>query len=224
MVLVLVCSERSLEEELAATVAGRGGVERRWATTTAESLELVKADQPGLILVDRDLPEAIRLVQSIRRDPLSRRTSVAIVAHSDFDPCEVDLLEFGANAVLRLPAGPEWDERLGRLIAVPARGEARFPVVLELEARDSSGIHSTLVMTINLSASGMLIESEYVLDIGDDLDLRFRLPDTGDVITGCARVMRQAGRSRFGIEFYGLEGDGQQLIDQFVARLANARS
>ena len=57
-----------------------------------------------------------------------------VAARGDFDPSEVELLEAGANAILRLPAGPEWDERLPRLMDVPVRREARFTVHFDVEA------------------------------------------------------------------------------------------
>ena len=41
--------------------------------------------------------------------------------------------ESEANAILRLPAGPEWNGRLERLMAVPVRKDARFPVSFDVQ-------------------------------------------------------------------------------------------
>jgi hypothetical protein len=53
--------------------------------------------------------------------------------------------------------------------------------------------------------------------MGDDLDVSFQLPDSDAVIRGTGRVVRQAGRTQFGLEFYGLEGEGRDLIAIYIA-------
>jgi hypothetical protein len=49
------------------------------------------------------------------------------------------------------------------------------------------------------------------------VDLCFDLPGTEDTVRGTGRVVRRAGRTQFGIEFYGLEGDGRALIAAWIA-------
>jgi len=212
----LICTQWSLDVELAETLLWRDEIERRFVGDVEAALASARASKPDIAVVDRDLPEAARLVRELRQDSRTRRLSIVVVARTDFESVEVDLLEAGANAVFRLPAGPEWDDRLVRLVAVPVRGEARLPVQFELEARMATGVHAAVAMAINLSVSGILIETDFDLHVGDDVDLRFHLPEMETTVVGCGRVVRHAGRRRYGIEFYGLEGEGSEAVERYV--------
>jgi CheY-like chemotaxis protein len=215
----LICTESALEADLGETLLWRGGIERHVVGSAADGLSAARAWRPDIVVIERDLPEALRLITEIRGDPQARRASLVVVARADFEPIEVELLEAGANAILRLPATAEWDTRLARLVAVPARREVRLPVEFELETSSGPGIQTAAASALNLSVSGVLIETDFELRLGDDLDLRFTLPDRAAAISGCGHVVRQAGRCRYGIEFYGLEGDGVALVREYVERL-----
>jgi CheY-like chemotaxis protein len=217
MPTVLIGSVSSFDDELAHTVLSRDDVVRHWVSSADEVLEAASLLSPDLILLERDMPAADRTVVGLRRDRSTRRTSIVIIARGELDPVEVELLEAGANAILRLPVAPEWDERLERLMEVPVRRESRLPVNFEVEARTGSGVESASATALNLSTSGMLLDSVFPLHIGDDVDFQFSLPGTETLIKGCGRVVRQAGRTQFGVEFYGLEGDGPELLAAWTA-------
>jgi CheY-like chemotaxis protein len=219
MPAALICSTAGLEPDLGRTLLWRDDIERHFASRRDEALMMVVAARPVLVVVDRDLPDAARLVAAIRTDASARSISVVIAARGDFEHGEVELLEAGANAVLRLPAGPEWDERLVRLLSVPPRLETRIPVCFEV-TRESEGALTLLGVTVNLSARGMLLETAVPLSMGEDIDFSFRLPDAEVTVKGCGRVLRQATPRRFGIEFYGLEADAAEHIRSYVARVA----
>ena len=217
MPVVLICSPSDLSVELGGSAVWRDGMERLFAARQDEALTLLLAARPDLVLLDRDLPEAGSLVAAVRRDPSTRGTSLVVVARGDFEPAEVELLEAGANAILRLPAGPEWDDRLDRMFAVPIRRNARIPVCLEVAGETESGPATVLGTVRNLGARGMLLETTAPLEVGEDVDFSFRLDDGDEPVRGCGRVVRQAAPSRFGVEFYGLEGDGTERVRRFVA-------
>jgi CheY-like chemotaxis protein len=214
MPLVLLCSDANLDAELASTVLAREVIDLCRARDLDEALQQAVDSRPNVVLIDREWAEAEPFVRRLRQDIQTRRLSVAILARDDFDPRDMELLEAGANSILRLPADSEWDDRLQRLIDVPVRRESRFPLYFEVEAR--SGIHSATATTVNLSVGGMLLESAFPLKMGDDIDLRFQIPRTSDTIVGTGQVVRLEGRGRFGVAFYGLEGDGAQRIREFI--------
>ena len=217
MTLALICTEVDLDELLADTLLWRESVERRYAAGLAEARASAADLQPGLVLIDRDASWAERLVRGLRRGLQTRRLSIAVLAQGDFDLTEIDLLEAGANAILRLPPGPGWDERVTRLIHVPPRREARFPVFVDIEAQ--AGVRSSMATAVNLSERGMLIECSFPLRVGDDIDFRFRLPESDEQVVGTAQVVRVGPRRRYGIEFYGLEGKGVEIVRLFVGEL-----
>jgi CheY-like chemotaxis protein len=218
MPIALICSPGPLEAELSETAIWRNELTRHVARTADEAVKKAVEVRPQVVLVDRDMPGADRIVATVRKDPQTRHSSIVVIARGDMDPIEVDLLEHGSNAILRLPVSADWDERLTRLIDVPVRHELRVPVRFEMEARTGDGVEAQTATVVNVSVSGMLIDSPFPLHVGDDLDVSFQLPASDAVIRGTGRVVRQAGRSQFGLEFYGLEGDGREQIAAYIAR------
>ena len=219
MSFALICTEGAFDVDLADTLLWRGEVERHVVHSAEEGVAAARAWRPDMVVIDRDLAQAARLITEIRRDPKTRRISLIVVARADFGPVEIELLEAGANAILRLPASAEWDDRLARLIAVPGRREVRLPVHFELETQRGSGVQAAVATVLNLSVNGILIETDRELRLGDDLDLRFNLPESGATVSGCGHIVRHAGRHRYGVEFYGLEADGPELVRNYVDRL-----
>ncbi len=216
MPVALLCSPVPLDGDLQETALWRQDVERRHASSADEALQGALDRRPDIVIIDRDLPGAARLIAALRRDPRTRSVSIAVLARDDLDPTEVELMASGANAILRLPPDAEWAERLPRLMSVPGRKEVRLPVYFEIEARSGIGVESGLATVLNLSSSGMLVESDFGLQIGDVLDLRFRLPDHAAPVVGSGRVVRRAAANRFGVEFFGLEGDGAEAVRRLV--------
>lgn len=219
MFFALICTEGAFDVDLAGTLLWRDEVERHLARSVDEALTALCSRQADLVVVDRDLPRAAQLVSQIRRDPKLRHVSVVVIARADFEAIEVELLEAGANAVLRLPADAEWDDRLARLVTVPARREVRLPVQLELEAKTGAGVQVARATALNLSVKGLLMETDLDLHVGDDLDLRFQLPGSDISISACGQVVRHAGRHRYGVAFYGIEGEGPELVQRYVGQI-----
>jgi CheY-like chemotaxis protein len=220
MAIALICSRSPLDQELAGTVLWRKDIERHVATRLEDGRMMALAAKPDIVVVDRDLPKADELVAAIRREPSTRRVSVVVVARGDFDPSEVGLLEAGANAILRLPADTDWDDRLVRLMDIPVRKDARFHVRFQVQATPALTGQTLDAVAMNLSLNGMLIESPVELRMGDELRLVFTLPGaTADPLQGTGRVVRQAGPRQYGIEFHELLADGRERVRQFVEAL-----
>ena len=216
MPAVLICSPVSLEDGLRSTCLWRDGVERHHASRVEEARTLALAARPRLVVVDRDLPGSVELVEALRQDPSTRRLSVAVVVRGEFASMEVDLLEAGANAILRFPANPEWDERLTRLLEVPVRREGRFSAHFAVDAYAGVAGGSGEALALNLSVNGVLLECPFPLAVGDELSLKFKLGDGGPTVVAAGRVVREAKAGRFGIQFRRLEGDGEREIRRFV--------
>jgi DNA-binding response OmpR family regulator len=218
MPAVLICSHADVEQDLAETLLWREGIERHVVTKMEEARMLAVAARPRLVVVDRDLPWAARMVSALREDASTRGLSVVVIARGDFDSAEVELLECGANAIFRLPASAEWNERLERLMDVPVRKEARFPVSFGVEASSNGGA-SADAQALNLSASGMLIETEFALEVRDEVQLQFGLPVSVDPMRVDAQVVRLAAPSQFGVEFRGLRPEDSRRIQGYLATL-----
>jgi DNA-binding response OmpR family regulator len=214
----LICTRKDLAPDLGETLLWRSGVERQVVDHQEEALLVAMAARPQLVVVDRDLPGAGRLVTGLREDPLTRQLSIVVVARGDFDPAEVELLEAGANAILRIPAGPEWNDRLQRLVDVPLRRNARFFVSFRVSAAHGTG-PAEPALALNLSEAGILIEATARLSVWDEVELTFTLPAQPDEVRAQGRVVRLAGPRQYGIEIAAFEGDGLAAVRRFLATL-----
>lgn len=125
MPAILICSPSPLLHALDGTLVVRDDMECR-ASTQAAAIAMMLSSKPDLVLIDERLGEAEALVAAIRTNPVTRPVSIVVIATGDFDPAELRFITAGANAILRLPAGPQWDDRLSELLQVPPRRAARL--------------------------------------------------------------------------------------------------
>lgn len=215
MIRAVVLSTGDVGRELEGTVLFRQNVERHVAYEPAEVRRLAGAGRLDVVVVDAALPGASAIVAALREDPLTRATAIVALGRAEFDFGHLAILEAGANAILPLPPGPDWDDRLTRLIHVPARREARFGVDLAIEGGLRSG-QRFQGRALNLSVHGMLIECRHSLDVGDDVRLAFSIPEGHGGVDGTGTIVRQSPPHRFGIELTSVIGDGRQRIRRYV--------
>jgi CheY-like chemotaxis protein len=217
---VLICAGAGpVSDDLHASAVWRGDVERHTAPSYKAALSLAVAAKPNLVVIDRDMPRAEKLLEDLRGNPQTQGCSIVIVAAGDSQASELGLLETGANAILRHPPGPDWEERLGRLLHVPVRRQIRLHVDLEVEGM--FGTEAFAGRVLNLSRTGMLVECEAKAAVGDEL--RFRLHLTVETtLDGSARVVRMAGANRYGCEFSEVQPSDAQRIDLYLQQLPPA--
>jgi CheY-like chemotaxis protein len=212
---VLICSAGPLMDELQDTLLGRDDIDRRIATEATQAITMMLMAKPDLLVVDARLPEAEAFVAAVRANPVTRPVSIVMVAGGEFDPLEVGFIDAGANAILHLPASPDWDERLSLLLYVPVRRVSRLAALLQFEG--TSGVVESVAGTIlNISEHGMLVETDIALPMGGDVDFKIHLRDAPAPLVGCGQIVRQETPRRCGIRFYGLEADGLARVRRFV--------
>lgn len=214
VVTALVCcgDAGKAESDLGPSLVWRQEVTRRVVTQLEEAREAIR-EHPRLLLLERDLPWAASFTRSVRGDEGTRGTSIAVFAPPEFHSVEVELLQSGANAVLRLPASRDWDKRLARLLHVAPRQAVRVPMAVEIAAGDEK--HITLGSTLNVSETGVLVRFPAPLHLRADVGFTLRLPGS-DPVRGRARVVRASGRDCFGVEFSELDGESLDGIRDFV--------
>jgi len=215
MLRILVCSGRDLRPELRGTLIGRLGIEVYRAERFEDARLLCKTLGAQVILVDGELPAAGDLVRRLREDAATRPRSIAVLARDGVATQESEFLSAGANAIFRLPPGAGFDERLQKLLSVPARHGARLVVRIEVETQPEC-----VAAMLNLSAGGMLLVTGHKLRVNDELDFRFRVP-FGASVEGRARVAREAPPTGYGVEF--LSVSDQNAIGEYLrsARLGS---
>jgi CheY-like chemotaxis protein len=200
--------------ELGGTVLFRQNVERVAASSLEEVRNLSDGGRADVVVVDSALPGAAGLVSAIRQDPTTRATAIVALGRSEFGFDHLELLEAGANAILPLPPGQDWDDRLMRLIHVPVRKTTRFPVNLSLQGGLRSGV-AFAARVVNLSVHGSCssagIRCAWARTCGSPSTCR-----TATACPGDGTVVRQAHADRFGIELTHVAGDGRVRIKRYV--------
>lgn len=176
----------------------------------------------GPDLADLPLAEAVRRIRSL---PATRQVSVLVVLPAEEPAGLEDLLrESGANAVLRRPLDPAHLETwIAKLLSVPRRVEARFPVEGQVVGTPrASATGHFYGLSRNLSVHGMLLASPVRLADAPDLDIEFHLPEGGRV-RALGRVVRDASEVAwpylgYGVEFLFVPPDGRDAIVKLVSR------
>jgi hypothetical protein len=215
MPLALICSESPLLEDLSDTPLGRRDVERRVAVTLEEAQSLALHGRPSLIVVDRDVAWAQRLIKIVREQIQQRDVAVVVAARGAPTPFEKDLISLGADVILRLPGGTAWDEHIDRLLALPTRRDIRVPIQMHLDAQVGDDLVEATIL--NLGLRGMLIHCSVPLEMGQEIEFAFNVPEENLLITGSGRVARQASPTQYGVEFLRLEPEDRERLRRLVS-------
>jgi PilZ domain len=215
LIHAVIVSDRDLEPELGGTLLFRRSVERLPARTVEDIFRATQGGRGSVVIIDSALPDAASIAVALRRDPLTRSMSIAALGRGELGLALVALLEAGVNAILPLPPGADWDDRLTRLVHIPARKVSRFPVSFAVGG-GGGGREPFEGRAVNLSVHGLLLESGFPLGVGEDVRLSFDLPRPFGEVKGTGTVVRLAAPACFGIEITSVEGDGRVRIKRFV--------
>ena len=219
MAVVLICSNRSLDGDLKDTLIFRSDLERERVGSTSEAQTRLSAGGVSLLCIHREVRGVEMLIRGLRRSPSLKHISIVVLSEDDFDPSEIEVLEAGANAILRLPPGDDFDDRLGQLINVPSRKDVRLPVRLQVAA--SSGFGATVpALAQNLSSTGVLIESNQELNMGDEVKVALRFEESGELFAATAHITRTAGPNLYGARFTAIT-KGKEALRDFLKSSAS---
>jgi diguanylate cyclase (GGDEF)-like protein/PAS domain S-box-containing protein len=218
---VLVVGPESLSGVLGPTVLGRPDVERSHVEEADRAVEAAEQARPHMVVIDVPRPDAVALVQALRRNSATRPTAIVWLNRGDAPEAETELALAGANAVIPLPVDPFlWDRRLEELLSVPARRTLRIPVRLRDWSRLVSGADEADGFAVNIGARGVLLESRRELDLGAKVGLTLELPGEGPPVAVVGQVVRRAseegGLFQAGVEFLVYRGDARERIAAFV--------
>jgi hypothetical protein len=218
---VLICAGSDLESDLRRTLFWREDLERYVAERTDEARMLALSTEPHVVVVDLDLPGADQLIDSLRTHALPHPVSIVALSHGAAGGPDDQGVPGRLDAILSLPAGPEWDDRLVDVLQMPTRKQARFDVSFDVEARLRHRADPQRGLALNISAGGILIDARGLqLHAGDDVSLSLRLPAMDSPVEGRARVVRHPVEERLGLRFEAFSGNGDARIREFLSGLA----
>ncbi len=189
------------------------------ATSGEQALTLHRTERMDLIIADLDMPDmgGDRLCSAIRKDPGLKTVSVIIVCSGSSADLE-RVSHCGANAHITKPIRPvQLVEKVGQLLDVPERKSYR--VVLKVTVHGNSRQESFFCSSRDISATGMLIETDKTLNRGDKVSCSFFLPNA-DRITVDAEIVRAVRDEKgyqYGVRYLNMPPKFKAEIEDFIA-------
>ena len=193
------------------------------ATTADEALRIHREERVDLLLTELDLPDMGGDVLCFRIRQEDAVGKVAVILVCSDSPGEIErVARCGANAWLLKPVGPsQLSDCVGKLLAVPLRQAWR--VLVRVQVYGELGTTTLFCTSRNISVSGLLIETDGILAVGDRISSMFFIPG-GCQISAVGEVTRAVRLTRltnqYGIRFISLSPQSRTEIEKFVA--ANA--
>ncbi|HUJ12499.1 MAG TPA: PilZ domain-containing protein [Thermoanaerobaculia bacterium] len=193
------------------------------ALAGTEGLQKAREELPQLIMFGFDLFDmsAPEFCREIRSDDRTRAISLLLVCERDSEQHQELCLAAGCNDVIFRPLQRhDLDAKITRLTSIPTRRDLRTLTRIEVSLEKSGRF--LIGRSVNISATGMLLELDRVLPGEGRLRLHFYLPGEPQAMQIEAEVLRAefAGTmAKYGLRFVEISEDERERIEQFVRRL-----
>ena len=201
----------------------REGVNLLMVATNDDVLPVHRAEKTNVIITTLKSPgmKSEELCSAIRSDDALRKVSIIMICPdnaADIERCA----QCKANVVLTMPVDPAvLLEKVRQLLEISWRESYRVLVSVMIEGSDKD--RPFFGRSGNISTTGILVESEKVLEKGDQLMCSFFLPGSAQIKANgeIVRVMKQAGGAKtyeYGVRFSQLAPEARSAIEEFVER------
>ena len=218
---ILIVDTLSALIEKRKSILSRSDFKILTAVSGEEAVRLHREEKVDLILTELDMPvmSGDILCSRMRRDPELKRVSVVIICshkESDIRRC----MACGANAYITRPVNPrELFQKVSELLNVPERLSMRLLIKVTVKGKFRGS--SFFATSKNISATGILIETDKAFEKGDLITCSFFLG--ADQIESDGEVVRAARKSQdhfnYGVKFTGMDPASKTRIEQYVDRL-----
>ena len=221
--VVLVAGVGRGSFEQLAPVLDRQKVEVVQVTSAEDSTKLAYSERMDLVILDAEpttmsLAQVVRLIRS--ESSASRTASMLVLARPDRTDEAVGLIGRGVNRVMLSTDPPELvGQRAAELLHIAPRTTFRFSTRLLVELADGSD--EALGAVVNISSSGMLVETDADLEPGQHVIISIDVAGDDEPLAVKAEVVRHAEPDRDGVEGVGVRflkfaGDGRARLDAIL--------
>ena len=235
---ILVVEDDQAMLHLLGEVLGQMGAEPRLVASSTLAAELIEREKFDGVFLDLLMPEldGLELARRIRRSKSNATVPLVVISASPEPTAMQDSFQAGINFFLHKPVTAQ---QLGKLLNA-ARGlmleerrrYQRAPVALLMRCRWQSeggavaGIARQVTgQSINLSASGALLELPELPPLGAPVRLEFSIPGHAQGVSLAARVVRQHSARSLGVQFEVDDPTRRRLtefVDKTLASLSSA--
>jgi len=217
--LVLVAGIGRGPFEALAPVLDRQKLEVVKVAAPENSVELARSEPFDLVIFDADTKEKTltQVVDAIRDGmSASSNASILVLARPDRVDAARDLIGRGVNRVMLFDDSPELiGQQVAELLNIAPRANLRLSTQLQTSVGD--GAVEVLGDVVNLSSSGMLVETETLFEPGEKIVVTINLGGQMGSVSAKAEVVRQAhddrgGTEGIGVRFLSFAGDGKEKV------------
>ena len=193
------------------------------ALAGSDGLEKARLEKPLLIIFGYDLFDmtAPEFCREIRSDETTRPISLLLVCDRTNNEHGDLCLSAGCNDVIFRPVQKrELDQKVERLTSIPVRRLLRTITKIEISLEKNGQF--LLGRSINISATGMLIEVDRMLPQDGPVRLHFYLPGDPRPLQIMAQVLRaefSGALSKYGLRFVDPSDADRERISRFVHRI-----
>jgi CheY-like chemotaxis protein len=192
------------------------------ATSGRQALEIHRREQCDLIIMDVQMRgmDGEQVTKAIRAESAIRDVSILLFSDAARTGLRERCLACGANDYVAKPfRTAELMARVWPLVNVAVRKPTALLAHVDLE-KDERVIESFVARVVNVSTSGLLLEADVLLTIGQAVRVKFFVPGSSVQISGRAAVTRRtdgAGTNvRWGVRFLTLEPSMRQVLRDYV--------
>ncbi len=216
-VMTIIANEKSF--------LGRNDVELFMAPSNDDVLLIHKAEKTDIIIITlhQSGMKSEDLCSAIRADEVLRKVSIIIICPDNAKDIERSE-QCKANVVVTHPVVPaQLLEKVQQLMDVSSREAYRVLVGVLVEG--TSKDKSFFGRSGNISATGMLIETEKALEKGAHVSCSFFLPGSSQIKTKgeIVRIVRQVAGTKsvqYGIRFITLTDEEKSAVESFIEKKA----
>ena len=229
---ILVVDDLVLFRELEARFLSGSG----WVVTAesgASALAIARRERPEVVVADFALPDiqGDALCKEFKSDPQLDSTSVILVTNGLDGESRARAVRAGADDVLVKPIERlALIEAVSRFLRTPvARSLVRVPLATAVRLVYGAGEYGGRART--LSRGGIFVETACAAPRGTEMDLEFRLPETGYDVSTTARVVWHRDDAPnaadfaggMGLQFLRMDGATSRRIGKYVSERAPSR-
>ena len=190
------------------------------SSSNEEAFSIHKKEKVDLIITHLDTPQmdGETLCSLVRNDKKLQRVSIVIVCSSSKFHIERQS-RCRANAFLCEPLNlSTLFEKAHQLLTIAQRGSLRAPIAIKVHGKYKD--KPFLCISDNISASGMLFQTDRIIDQGDTIICSFFLPNSLYFLTE-AEVVRVVEKKfefdtcHYGIRFSTLNSNDKAAIEKY---------
>ncbi|MEW6067669.1 MAG: response regulator [Nitrospirota bacterium] len=182
----------------------RENIKMLTSSSNEEVLSIHKAEDVDLIITRLDTPQmdGETLCSLIRDDKNLRRVSIIMVCSGIKSDIERQS-QCRANAFIHEPISLSiLSEKAHQLLNIAQRESLRSPVAIKVHGKYKD--KPFLCISENISASGMLLQTDRIIDQGDNIMCAFFLPNSVHILTEAKIVRVVEKKTEFDTYHYGI--------------------